>query len=208
LKLKFLQAAVAGLMLSLCNLANAGLITTSNDLTSNYTNYDLVTFNELSFTDGTNITNQYNAFGLNVTPSLNYRANSGFVNANGAGLYNYGTSPWTTPFSFDFTSTVEAMGFYIVMNTDQNVTFEALLNGSVVESYNETWGDCCSTMSFRGFTGGIYDSMRVTMVSGNNNAMELDNVYFSNTTDVPEPSTLAIFALGIIGLSVRRFKKQ
>ena len=28
------------------------------------------------------------------------------------------------------------------------------------------------------------------------------------TFDVPEPSTLAIFALGMIGLASRRFKKQ
>ena len=208
MKLRFLQVALAGLMLSVCNLANAGLITTSNDLTSNYIDYDLVTFDELSFATNTNISNQYNAFGLDVTPGLQYLASSSRTNFNGAGLYNYGTSPYTTPFSFDFTSTVEAMGFYIVMNSGQNVTFEALLNGSVVESYNETWSNCCSALSFRGFTGGTYDSMRVTMVSGSNNAMELDNVYFSNVTDVPEPSTLAIFALGIMGLASRRFKKQ
>lgn len=29
----------------------------------------------------------------------------------------------------------------------------------------------------------------------------------SNPIDVPEPSTLAVFALGIIGLASRRFKK-
>ena len=31
---------------------------------------------------------------------------------------------------------------------------------------------------------------------------------FQITTSIPEPSTLAIFALGIIGLAARRFKKQ
>jgi len=31
---------------------------------------------------------------------------------------------------------------------------------------------------------------------------------FDNSVDVPEPSTLAIFALGMIGLASRRFKKQ
>ena len=30
----------------------------------------------------------------------------------------------------------------------------------------------------------------------------------TNPTDVPEPSTLAVFALGLIGLASRRFKKQ
>ena len=28
------------------------------------------------------------------------------------------------------------------------------------------------------------------------------------STDVPEPSTLAIFALGVLGLTTRRFKKN
>jgi hypothetical protein len=33
-------------------------------------------------------------------------------------------------------------------------------------------------------------------------------VLIKNQVDVPEPSTLAIFALGMIGLASRRFKKQ
>jgi hypothetical protein len=33
-------------------------------------------------------------------------------------------------------------------------------------------------------------------------------VWLYRTVDVPEPSTLAIFALGMIGLASRRFKKQ
>jgi len=33
-------------------------------------------------------------------------------------------------------------------------------------------------------------------------------IMIKDATDVPEPSTLAIFALGIIGLASRRFKKQ
>jgi hypothetical protein len=32
--------------------------------------------------------------------------------------------------------------------------------------------------------------------------------FWGNVTDVPEPSTLAIFALGMIGLASRRFKKK
>jgi len=33
-------------------------------------------------------------------------------------------------------------------------------------------------------------------------------VEYNNSVDVPEPSTLAIFALGMMGLASRRFKKQ
>ena len=34
----------------------------------------------------------------------------------------------------------------------------------------------------------------------------IDNV-IAGSTDVPEPSTLAIFALGLLGLTSRKFKK-
>lgn len=37
---------------------------------------------------------------------------------------------------------------------------------------------------------------------------ELSYALVRNTTDVPEPSTLAILALGIMGLASRRFKKK
>ena len=41
---------------------------------------------------------------------------------------------------------------------------------------------------------------------GNDFNVRYDNLVFG-TVDVPEPSTLAIFALGMIGLAARRFKK-
>jgi hypothetical protein len=50
------------------------------------------------------------------------------------------------------------------------------------------------------FTGGC-------PTGGCNPEFSLDNLNVS-TIDVPEPSTLAIFALGMIGLASRRFKKQ
>jgi choice-of-anchor A domain-containing protein len=40
------------------------------------------------------------------------------------------------------------------------------------------------------------------------NAQINDNPYVGNSVDVPEPSTLAIFVLGMMGLASRRFKKQ
>lgn len=41
----------------------------------------------------------------------------------------------------------------------------------------------------------------------NDNTLRIDNSIL-RTTDVPEPSTLAIFALGIMGLASRKFKQQ
>ncbi|WP_293746705.1 PEP-CTERM sorting domain-containing protein [uncultured Paraglaciecola sp.] len=38
--------------------------------------------------------------------------------------------------------------------------------------------------------------------------LTLDRFYLTSLVQVPEPSTLAIFALGLMGLALRRFKKQ
>jgi hypothetical protein len=40
------------------------------------------------------------------------------------------------------------------------------------------------------------------------NGVRLQSIAFAENVQVPEPSTLAIFALGMIGLASRRFKKQ
>jgi hypothetical protein len=42
---------------------------------------------------------------------------------------------------------------------------------------------------------------------GDNNPI-LNGLTLENTTQVPEPTSLAIFALGVMGLAARRFKKQ
>ena len=99
-------------------------------------------------------------------------------------------------------------------------------------SYDTSFDACCSSIRFHGAAGGP-----VTVASGADfsgsvgmgtssfsrlsgtsfgwgnsstdsilgaNILEISNVTF----DVPEPSTLAIFAFGIIGLASRRFNKQ
>jgi hypothetical protein len=59
----------------------------------------------------------------------------------------------------------------------------------------------------------VADVMSVTLQNTNNSVrggVGLSEVHFGGVaaTQVPEPSTLAIFALGLMGLVSRRFKKQ
>jgi hypothetical protein len=53
---------------------------------------------------------------------------------------------------------------------------------------------------------GNYDNYRGTQYTLTQN--QWAGFVLIKSTDVPEPSTLAIFALGIMGLAARRFKKQ
>ena len=71
-----------------------------------------------------------------------------------------------------------------------------------------------STVSFIGFISTelftnfrLYHGDSVRTVSGSTESFWLDGISYVETP-VPEPSTIAIFALGLRGLASRRFKKQ
>jgi hypothetical protein len=54
-----------------------------------------------------------------------------------------------------------------------------------------------------------WESLLSVSFTGPGQWMSIDNISVTvDATDVPEPSTLAIFALGMVGLASRRFKKQ
>ncbi|WP_259367983.1 PEP-CTERM sorting domain-containing protein [Colwellia sp. BRX8-9] len=66
-----------------------------------------------------------------------------------------------------------------------------------------------------GGNGGAFGKDNSSLVSENNTGRAFASgglsgfaYYHDTVVDVPEPTTLAIFALGIMGLAVRRFKKQ
>jgi hypothetical protein len=53
-----------------------------------------------------------------------------------------------------------------------------------------------------------YIALRTSDILTSSNINSIYGVALVRVTEVPEPSTLAIFALGMIGLASRRFKKQ
>lgn len=66
------------------------------------------------------------------------------------------------------------------------------------------------TASFIGLTAGSH-SIRLGIADGGDEVLDstvfIQASSFSDSNDIPEPSTLAIFALGLMGLASRRFKK-
>lgn len=183
MNIKMLKAAVAGLFLSVSGFANAGLIIEdSTDITSDSEEY-------------------INAFNLTETSYENI-----FMELIAKGDYG-GNSPFE----------------YIELYIDGNLLAKwdySTIGISVTENYAHFDYTLSGVVS-------ISDALWTTISADNilnvtwKNSSEVhfypteggpDYVNFSLQGDliqqVPEPSTLAIFALGIIGLASRRFKKQ
>jgi hypothetical protein len=92
-----------------------------------------------------------------------------------------------------------------IFNLTKNISLSGILMpalGAREWVYNE--------ISFASTAASIGDNIQIRWAGGGSNSangQEVALVSFS-TVDVPEPSTLAIFALGIFGLASRRFNKK
>jgi len=106
----------------------------------------------------------------------------------------------TGSFFITFDSKINAFGFDIINYDNGNDKASIAIDGNVVASFPEE-----DTMSFFGFIGGAVSQVEI-IADSDPTYHAFDNVSY-RTVDVPEPSTLAIFALGMIGLASRRFKK-
>jgi hypothetical protein len=184
MKIKFLNTAVAGLVLSiscLVNFANAGLIlsdsTVVNTAGQNYSQ----TFNVAGFENHTNLVFAVEARGDYGTQSDEFI--EFFIDAISFGDFDYNTAGVTSVVGptgsaeFDY-----IMNFsFTISDTDWNTQYA---NDSQLQVQ---WTNSPTV----GSAGGYYVDFSLT----------------GNPSVVPEPSTLAIFALGILGLASRRFKK-
>ncbi|MDO6446499.1 PEP-CTERM sorting domain-containing protein [Colwellia sp. 1_MG-2023] len=210
INIKMLKATLAGLILSLSGYASAGIITFNDRIT--FENY-LSSFQTDGFdnfvTGTTQISLVRNDFTINSS-NTTYQADENYCNGyndslsftcNNDYLWNYATSSSSTillnnsfnAIGFDFTQV-----HYSSTIQNLNVIYEGVTYLNTAAS--EQWG----------FFGIVDTSKDIASLQFNHNPtyMGMDNVTTGAYSQVPEPSTLAIFALGIIGLASRRFKKQ
>jgi len=90
------------------------------------------------------------------------------------------------------------------INYDEFNNFKLQITGNGVEYYlNNTLLYTDSVTDAKYFSNVLLNAK----YEGNDFTVKYDNLVYG-TVDVPEPSTLAIFALGIIALASRRFKQQ
>jgi hypothetical protein len=207
MNIKMLKAAVAGLVLSVSGFANAGLIefippndetgqvfsTNGNDIwsagrglvfemLSNETIDSLGVYHDLS-----NINLFYE---LSQVTSLTGAVTSGqTILRSGNALTTTNGLNWI---DFGIADLMLSAGNYYHLE----FTFSG--NGNQNFFYNN--GNAA-------FSEGSFINIEGTQ-AGNTSNFVMPALRVNTTTQVPEPSTLAIFALGIMGLASRRFKKQ
>jgi hypothetical protein len=127
-------------------------------------------------------------------------AGTGTQNINGRYLDSFNSS--LVPGAIKFDGQVSAAGFNLRTNAD-TTTFTAFLNGVIVESFSAST-DLDISNNFFGFTGIIFDEIQFDMAIVGQQGFNLDNLEF---VTVPEPSSIALFGLGLIGLGAMRRRK-
>lgn len=156
-----------------------------------------VTFDEQVLADGTAITSYQ---GLGFSPSLAYNSQGGAAFPGITGNYagnNANTASPFNPFVISFGGDLTAAAFGVATNPATSL-FEALNNGSVVESFSAATNFNGSGNSFFGFTGITFDAIRVT--TGGDGQMLIDNIQMG-TAAVPEPSSMVLMLAGLAGVA-------
>jgi hypothetical protein len=228
MKNKFLKVVTSGLLLSLSSLANAGIIFTEDfSATSGgsyhngqqfQSNLNLVVANEWA---GWNRQGQSHGVDLNTLVSaptdmaaMIWQGHTLTLASAILGSNIFGTQ---YDLSFLMSAAVYAHGSQTT-TANGGMLVEILKNdNTVLKSELFKPGAWTGTMAFSQanlqYTGDGSGDIRLQVsYSAEHNRFSgaIDNLSLSNEahTPVPEPSTLAIFALGIMGLVSRRFKKQ
>jgi hypothetical protein len=204
MKFKYLKMAFAGLSLSVCGFANAGLIldfteSSGDTIITVSGTFDLTGLNLNSTGIWSNVSNG-GGVGKYSQVTVGSSGTNMFYDSHG-GTANFDL--YTNSFSAGYTtsSTGHAFGIWNFFGqSNGNVEIDqSYISGTALFGQGTLTGWTFSEL------GLVNSGLWLTMKNGETVNVTLNGVDVSN---VPEPSTLAIFALGMIGLASRRFKKQ
>jgi len=204
MKFKFLIAAFMLAINCGFNTASAGLIVNINETAGNV----VVTYSgslDLS-------TTFFDTSRLNMSHNNLWSACDGCLqsyNAGGENIDDYNLPTWlSSPTSFTLSGSLSGgsiVGDAFLIDIGPNFgQFWMPLGYQSGQNINGSNTFIGSSLAGIGANNGTY-----IWTWGRNNAIDSLTVTVGTiTNDVPEPSTLAIFALGIMGLASRKFKKQ
>jgi hypothetical protein len=223
---KFLKMAFAGLVLSVSGFANARLIT--NGFTfSVASNSDQSSGNHFHSSTGGDFGNPSGKAEVGNSETEEVRglseydmagqlaALSAFVTFD---VFSYGLFAGVN--NFPFTGTIDVL-VYEGNNLEELNDYQAAVTSTIgsFSTLGLNFGDVLSFDVLPAFDNAVSNSwssfgvrLQTEDTVDSGGAWVFDDFRLTTTddssNDVPEPSTLAIFALGMIGLASRRFKKQ
>jgi hypothetical protein len=127
--------------------------------------------------------------------------------------WNFTVDVFDSGFSLGWTETTKADQFGNISGSSDLLSItisdfdwigpQLNISNVILDSFNSSSGNSNTLFSFTN------DSVTVNFSAMNNSDMYTFNIDTTPAVNaVPEPSTLAIFALGMIGLASRRYKKQ
>ena len=188
-----------------CHTASAALINNNTGLASPA---KTITFGTNDFPPHTTITTEYSASGLANAGGLTYDNTSFsgvFNNTAGAYLVNFNdiTGAVSAPFTITFGSALTSVAFVLV--SDVPITLTAMLGGTTVESDAVSSNTTFTTADFYGFSGITFDRIRFS-ASGDFRVF-IDTLELGTAADVPEPSSIALGAIGLIGIVASRRRR-
>lgn len=111
-----------------------------------------------------------------------------------------------TIYGLDFDTAISEFALQLLTNSG-TTTFTALLGGAVVETFAATTNRDTTADDYYGFEDIVFDEVRF-QISAINSNFNLDNVQYSfAATAVPEPGTLALLTIGLLGIGVLRRRR-
>ena len=194
MSVKMLKAVMVGVILSVSGFANAGLIINFNDISSNFRFQNLPSYDEAGYNISVSCSNCSNVF----TGNRGWGASGSFLETwNNDAIYTL-----TNISGANFNFTGFDMGWY------NNDTGNAYWN---IRAYDKDGLQIGTQDSYTGKGSVSVDYTNVSSIQFQNNGPRQRGTYssFDNlaVSTIPEPTTLAIFALGLMGLAVRNTKK-